>query len=507
MTSDNSSKQTFYNLEKNDQSFSISSLETTKKKSLMPRKSLKALFLNWSRQVDINGYNKIFEYRHNFSIQLIWTVILIASTCATFWIVSKNVTGYLSYEIVSQISLLNEIPATFPTITICNNDPFTNKLAEKLYDEVVNKTNYTRYTKDNVDVNLNNLVLMWASNPAFGDENRLKLGFNKSIIFSCKFKKKNCLNDFHWHWSYLYGNCWQFNSGLNSTNHKISIKNSTVEGREDGLSICLFPLVNNNQYMTTWDSGMVMFIHNNQFKPLLTDAVYLEPGKTSFVSVKRTITHRYPRPYSNCIDLTLFSSDFYNIIKNSGEVYRQSDCIKLCKQQQIIAKCGCYSLEFQNLDNFTNPCSNLTQYSCIGDQKSNFDLSDCQANSCPLECDSIKYDLAISTLANPDLKEYYTLTNKSILDYSLMHGKNLNYDLFQSMWVNVKVFYPSFEYTEITQTPKTTIFDLFTQIGGSLGLFISFSVYTLFEIGEIFFIILYGWFKANNEKNKHETQK
>jgi len=135
-------------------------------------------------------------------------------------------------------------------------------------------------------------------------------------------------------------------------------------------------------------------------------------------------------------------------------------------------------------------------------------MSDCQKNSCPLECDTIKYDIALSTLQNPSLKEYYMLNDKEVLNFSQLLGRNLSFDQFEYMWVNLRVFYPSLEYTEITESPQTNIFDLFTQIGGSLGLFVSFSVFTLFEIGEIFLLIFvallssvkYPWLKARSLK-------
>jgi hypothetical protein len=46
------------------------------------------------------------------------------------------------------------------------------------------------------------------------------------------------------------------------------------------------------------------------------------------------------------------------------------------------------------------------------------------------------------------------------------------------------------EYTQITELPKMDTYDLLTQIGGALGLFVSFSVFTLFETIELFILIL-----------------
>ena len=66
----------------------------------------------------------------------------------------------------------------------------------------------------------------------------------------------------------------KFNSGFNLTNQKLDIRTSSVEGRDDGLNIGIFPLVDNNQYMVTWEYGMIVFIHNSQFKPLLTPTLF-----------------------------------------------------------------------------------------------------------------------------------------------------------------------------------------------------------------------------------------
>jgi hypothetical protein len=198
----------------------------------------------------------------------------------------------------------------FPAITLCINDPFTTKYAEKLYDTFINETRYNFISKSQVDFDLNNLVLMHVTNPlAYDDDARKKMGFNKNLFFTCSYYRyKSCKNDLHWYWSYTYGNCWQFNTGLNFSKDKIDIKNTTIEGREEGLIIALFPIVNENQYMTTWDNEMIVFVHNNPFKPLQTDAVYIEPGQTSFISIKRTITHKSPYPYSDCVDLASKSS-------------------------------------------------------------------------------------------------------------------------------------------------------------------------------------------------------
>ena len=342
---------------------------------------------------------------------------------------------------------------------------------------------------------------MTTSNPSYGDENRKRLGFNISLFNYCSYGEINCnLNDFHWYWSYEYGNCWQYNSGLNINNEKIDFKSTRLEGKDNGLYIVIFPLITENKFMTTWDTGLIVFVHNSSYKPSSVDAVYVKPGEMSFISLRRVFTSNYPSPYSDCIDLSTYSSELYNFIKKSNQVYRQYDCFKLCIQEKILKNCDCFNLEYPSLNTKMRPCLNLTDYACLDQQRKNFNLEDCQSNSCPLECNSVKYDLSYSSLINPGLKEYNSLSQNDTILFSISAGTNLTYETFKSMWVNIWIYYPTLQYTQIIQTPKVTAIDLLTQIGGSLGLFVSFSVFTLFELIEVFVLIVHVLLSKRSNK-------
>ena len=88
------------------------------------------------------------------------------------------------------------------------------------------------------------------------------------------------------------------------------------------------------------------------------------------------------------------------------------------------------------------------------------------------------------------------------------HKKNLSYEAYTSsiFWLNI--FYPHLEYTKITEYPKVERYDLFTQIGGSLGMFVSFSIFTIFELIEIGFLILHSLlFRSKQQKKKAKPEK
>jgi hypothetical protein len=218
--------------------------------------------------------------------------------------------------------------------------------------------------------------------------------------------------------------------------------------------------------------------------------------------VERTFLEKQPTPYSDCIELTTYSSELYDYIIASGRKYRQQDCFELCLQQKILKRCNCFWPDYQNLSTQLKSCSNLTEFGCLGQQYFNFNLDECKTNFCPLECDSIQYDLTLSSLVYPSQSYYETFINtKEIRDFiQSTFNATLNIDLIKSNIASFTVFYSSLDYTLLTESPKTSIADLFSQIGGALGMFVSFSIFTLFELVEIFILITYNLISKNEPK-------
>ena len=74
---------------------------------------------------------------------------------------------------------------------------------------------------------------------------------------------------------------------------------------------------------------------------------------------------------------------------------------------------------------------------------------------------------------------------------SFEEKNGLYYENFKANSYAINVFYSNMEYTVISETPKTSLFDLISQIGGSLGMFLEFSVFHIVEIFEIVCLILH----------------
>jgi hypothetical protein len=461
----------------------------TKKKSKI--KSLKETFISWSTSADINCYTKIFEYENVF-VRFIWLFVLLGSLGVTGWIMSWNIVSYFQYGVVSQIGLVYEQPTEFPAVTICDNDPFTTQQGLEFVNRFIGKS--CSKVEDCKS------PILAASDPAIDDEIRKSLGLNINQI-TC-FSGKECKNDLHWTWHFDYGNCFQFNVGKNLSNDKIDKRTAIIEGILYPLRVIVqnFTNLNISKYSAIRNSGagglgMKVFVHNSSVEPRwYSEGVYVKPGEISMIGVKRTFINNYPSPYTECTDLTTYSSVLYDFIIKSNRTYRQKDCFDLCIQQLTISTCGCYSTKYENSyseTNFTRPCLSKLDWKCYLNASYQVDVVKCATEYCPLECNSIEYDLTVSSTISPTLNDYNSLDISSIMSY----------EEYRTQFVNIVVYYSQLEYTLIEETPATTLASLIANLGGTMSLIVSVSFFTIFEIGELIFLLLHVWFSRSKKRN------
>lgn len=165
-------------------------------------------------------------------------------------------------------------------------------------------------------------------------------------------------------------------------------------------------------------------------------------------------------------------------------MYRQSECLFLCYQMRVIQNCSCYDLYHPKLVNIT-PCVSKENIECNDKEYDRFMSSqiepDCLAQ-CPLECDSIDYGVSISSSNFPS--KYFHDLYKDFL-------KNSDYESSKKTLYRIYVYYPSLGYTRVSEFPKTSVIDLLSSIGGTLGLYLGVSFLSLIEFVEILLEIFF----------------
>jgi len=147
----------------------------------------------------------------------------------------------------------------------------------------------------------------------------------------------------------------------------------------------------------------------------------------------------------------------------------------------------------------SQPCLNVSQYQCFTSVLNDIILEECEGD-CPLECDSVTYQYSLSSLLYPSQSFYNKFFNdKSAFNFfKTTFGIDIaTKDKFKEYFLMLNVFYPYLQFTQITEIPKFTPIDLLSQIGGSLGMFLGFSLFHLIEIFEILLIFIVSLLKKD----------
>ncbi len=187
-------------------------------------KKLKILTINWSQSISFQCIPKITKDKTSFAVKFLWSFVFLVFTALTSLILTRNILVYFEYNFVSTISVVNESPTLFLTVTICDSSMFKSKYAENFLNsfmlEMYGSTDYMTYPEVITQIQLiTNFAKLHVNSPNYTEENRKKLGFNMSeIISTCTFNGMDCdrNNVLSWYFHFNYGNCFQFNSGYNS---------------------------------------------------------------------------------------------------------------------------------------------------------------------------------------------------------------------------------------------------------------------------------------------------
>jgi hypothetical protein len=294
-----------------------------------------------------------------------------------------------------------------------------------------------------------------------------KFNLLNNSILKCTFNRIACnSNDFHLN---------QDNQGYTSFTYKN--QTSYLGGSSYGLDLKLnlenIP-INTRTYSSESD-GIRIIIHNSTYDPTYYGGEALNgfnvaPGFNHLISIKRTFSYKLGEPYNNCLkdvkSIDSYDSDLFRyIIQSTNYSYRQTDCFNYCMGRELYK-----SMNISNkIDHFTNVFaksgSNISTLIQTYLRLLKKGITSICGNDCPLECDSIEYETSLS------FNKFLTNNSDNIVNFNL--------------------FYSSLDYTMIDQIGKMNGFDLISNIGGNLGLFIGISFLSFAELIELFIEIIY----------------
>ena len=185
-------------------------------------------------------------------------------------------------------------------------------------------------------------------------------------------------------------------------------------------------------------------------------------GIGHFIELKKTVTNKLGEPYNICDDNTKdLETPLVKEIASRGSEYSQEACYNLCKLHFMEKSCNCslpYHLRFGGNDT----CDS----SCVKHIQDTFDYNYNCKSECPLECDSVSFDLVKETKKIVD--PYFIDIIKDNLNKSEKFS-NYTLDSIKENLIFLSTNFGKMSFSQLTEIPKKTFTDLISDLGGIIG--------------------------------------
>jgi len=343
----------------------------------------------------------------------------------------ENLEDYYQYTVITKIEYVNENPMTLPAFTVClasSDANFKNFTLDKsLYNCSISRTECD--TKEIFSF-------------------KTQSGYKQEII-----------------------TCYVLNGGRNSNGHPGEIKSTNTTGFFSGFYLDLYLPTNLSIYY---------YINDVYVEPTTSEIVkYLLPGRICNILLEKTVETKLEFPFNDCWERkNLPDTPLVGQLSAKNITYRQVNCFELCLKN-FIQK---YALEHGISEDEAILKTEVKNY----DKEKNCD------KLCPLECESTQYKISESIFSNADFSDSEQYNSEEItriekkLNITINSAKELNKNILQ-----LQVIFDSLKYTKITQTPKTTLSALISNLGGSTGLFLDLSFMSVCRCIEFFLGIIF----------------
>ena len=437
----------------------------------------------------IHGLPNIATNKH-VPIKILWTVCLLVSTGVCSFLIITGVMSYLEYDVISKVSIFNEVTSPFPTISICNIYPYVNGNSSNFVRNTLIEQNFSQflnYSDNGLSLEPNKFLTNYLSlinGVKVSNEEKKSYSLTlDEMLISCLYASTACnASDFEWYYDTLYGNCYMFNKGSNS-----SIKMSTNTGKWNGLRLELYVGSINELEVNQQSSGAHIFIHNHTIKPNSYSGIDVSTSTNTNIAVSRMFFKKLSLPYSDCVSAS--DSIYYKFLVDLNGKYRYRDCIMLCFQREVIENCKCRDVTLPTLDTATRMCLNNNDLTgCLYPLFTNFSRWNMEevCPYCKYECETVLYGYSSSFNEYPS-EEY----GNFLLRLNKIKAKNVtNFDQLKRNVLSLNIYYDDLQYRLVEEVPAMDLFTLISNVGGTLGLFLGMSFLSFLEIAELLLEII-----------------
>ncbi|XP_076352714.1 epithelial sodium channel subunit alpha-like [Tachypleus tridentatus] len=228
-----------------------------------------------------------------------------------------------------------------------------------------------------------------------------------------------------------------------------------------------------------------LVVHHKNYIPEFTTAngVLLEPGKDYELKLKQSTTETLPTPYGEeCHNQNQLGMD-------------KMICIEGCTQKELIDQCNCFTNHMKSNGvpvNSTSarPCGryDTESYKCMKTVEKNKDkISLCEAK-CVHPCRIVNYDIT-TTVKDPWPEDTDPKKKKNVesvfnvwSDVARRKPRISTLEKERKSLARVMIFFSSMTHVTYKQFPKIQDIEVFSYIGGYLGMWLGVSLLNCLDI-------------------------
>jgi hypothetical protein len=484
----------------------------------------------------MRGLKRIFGSQKK-GWKITWTIAVLIFVAATLFNLISLLERYFSYHTVTlhQVDYKNNGP--FPSITVCNMNPFSNitLIKNETDDDRFNTSSYGAYLRDlqtlkqsDPDVNATLFKHLASREGYFQNlepDEVSTLGPTKStFILTCglqhlshsKTSEVRCsnisdINDPHHFKCYRIVVDGHFSE-------KVTLMQLVLY--LDDLVKTVHPTGVQESHHSSHTYGAKVVVHEHFTLPDMEKAIDLQPGVSVNIRFQTIDRELLPTPYGKCVEHPQDAS--YSDVIGLSYNYSRHACQLICQQAITAEECGCLSPFLPILKNAKFANLNL---SYCGQLKGDLDtieknvkcMEDIALNSrhlahivCPYcreRCKRFEYDMTYTSTNWPADSYHIAFYNEFIKPRAIASnfavyeeieklmiknpGKGwamLNQvDLIEKNFIRINVIRGGNGIQRLLEIPKTSRSELLSGLGGSFSLFIGITVVAVVEVIEFFY--------------------
>jgi hypothetical protein len=211
-----------------------------------------------------------------------WLILFILITSGFLYLIFKLNIQFFNYSVSTNTDTLRDFTTPFPTVTLCDYNIFSTPEGTAFVKDylinldVINKKSNlpdqnSKIKKIQSEIKYAKSFLL--ANKTIYNNTELRKKFSLTLdkmMVSCYFGSEICSeNDFEYFFDISFGNCYRFNSGLNSTNQSIPLKKVISSGDNSGFQLGIYLGSQDPNSSLTYLKGLYLAIHNHSFRGLL----------------------------------------------------------------------------------------------------------------------------------------------------------------------------------------------------------------------------------------------